>query len=77
MHAFRPQLLSQSEIRAMLAEISPVESRQARKHSLTSLKSQILLDKALARHSTFDRSGAQQSCGWEASNGQQSVHLGT
>ena len=29
MHAFRPQLLSQSEIQAMLAEISPEESRQA------------------------------------------------
>ena len=42
MQAFRPQLLSQDKIRAMLAEISPEESRQARKHSLMPLKSQIL-----------------------------------
>ena len=42
MQAFRPQLLSQDEIRAMLAEISPEEARKAQKYSLTPLKSQIL-----------------------------------
>jgi 4-aminobutyrate aminotransferase-like enzyme len=44
MHAFRPQLLSQDEIRAMLAEISPEESRQARKHSLTPPRPQTLFE---------------------------------
>ena len=35
MHAFHPQLLSQDDIRAMVAEIPPEELRQAQKHSLT------------------------------------------